>query len=204
MRSILAATIFACSALAAQAAPQIAAQLQPDRIAVGESARLVVTLSGTSANVRPDVPQVEGLRIQPSGQSSQIRIVNGQTSSTTGFTYRVTPERAGEFEIPAIKAQNLETEPLELHVSAGASRQRRSRSPRLGRAELPTTTVRLRVPAPTGSPSSKSNVPTMVTVRISTSASSRRSPSAPSSARGCRLASCQSRCSRAAHSLSTS
>ena len=119
MRSILAATILAVSAIAAQAAPQIAAQLQPDRVAVGESARLVVTLSGTSSNVRPDVPQVEGLRIQPSGQSSQIRIVNGQTSSTTGFTFRVTPEHAGEFEIPPIKAQNLETEPLELHVGAG-------------------------------------------------------------------------------------
>ena len=104
-------------ALAAKAAPQIEAPLQPDEIGLGESARLTVTLSDASSSARPQIPEVDGLRIEPAGQSSQIRIINGQTSSSLGFSYRVTAQRTGDFEIPPISAQNLQTDVLKLRVN---------------------------------------------------------------------------------------
>ena len=100
----------------------ISVQLQPDRIALGQSATLVVTLDGTDSAARPQVPEVDGLQIRPAGQSSQIRVINGQASRSIAFTYRLEPEREGQFTIPAISTRSLKSEPVELIVDpAGAA-----------------------------------------------------------------------------------
>lgn len=108
---------------AAVAAPHISAQLQPDEIALGQSTRLIVTLtgSGSGPSAAPQLPELDGLTIQPAGQSSQIRIINGQASTHIGFNYSVTPQRAGVFEIPAISAQGAKTDPLKLNVKQSSS-----------------------------------------------------------------------------------
>ncbi len=116
MRPLLPTFLLLASVLVAQAAPQIEAQLQPSEIGLGESARLTVTLSGATSKTPPELPEVDGLNFQAAGQSSQISIINGETSSSIGFTYRVTAERTGEFEIPAIPPRTPRAEALKLQV----------------------------------------------------------------------------------------
>lgn len=118
MRPLLPTFLLLASVLVAQAAPQIEAQLQPSEIGLGESARLTVTLSGATSKTPPELPEVDGLNFQAAGQSSHISIINGETSSSIGFTYRVTAERTGEFKIPAIRTQNAQSKALKLRVNA--------------------------------------------------------------------------------------
>jgi hypothetical protein len=118
MKSLIPTILLLVSALVAQGAPQIESRIQPNEIGLGESARLTVTLSGIDSNARPQLPSVDGLRFQAAGQRSQISIINGQSSNSLGFTYHVTAERTGDFEIPAITAGNARSEALTLRVSA--------------------------------------------------------------------------------------
>ena len=61
-----------------------------------------MTVSGRNADA-PQIPAVNGLEIQPIGQSSQIQIINGAMSANVNYTYVVMPTRPGNFTIPAIK-----------------------------------------------------------------------------------------------------
>jgi len=52
---------------------------------------------------RPPTVVAPGLSINFAGTSSRTQILNFQASSTTTFTYIVTPTQEGNFEIPAIE-----------------------------------------------------------------------------------------------------
>lgn len=125
---------------AALGAASISAELQPSEIALGESANLIVSLSGVENAVRPVVPGVDGLQISPSGQSSQIRIVNGQMSSSVRYSFRVSSNSEGDFEIPQITAsaggQLLKSEPLKLRVVASSATARGTLSPNAATTEV--------------------------------------------------------------------
>ncbi|MGI9242592.1 MAG: BatD family protein [Verrucomicrobiales bacterium] len=123
MRALLPSILILASALATQAAPGIEAHIEPAEIGIGESARLTVTLSGATSQARPEIPEVDGLNFHAAGQNSQVSIVNGRTSSRIGFTYHVTAERTGEFEIPAISAKGAQSEALKLRVNATSTAQ---------------------------------------------------------------------------------
>ena len=47
----------------------------------------------------PQLPEVPEFRIQPRGSSSQVRIVNGQMSSTVEYNYLLYPKKTGSFTI---------------------------------------------------------------------------------------------------------
>lgn len=98
----------------------ISADIQPGRITLGQSARLVVSLSGVDSSAQPRFPQVNGLRFQPVGRSSQIRVIEGVSTSALNFSYRVSADRPGEFEIPGIvlhaAGRTIRTERLTLSV----------------------------------------------------------------------------------------
>jgi hypothetical protein len=102
------ATVMALAVTASAAPPTVTTQLEPAQIALGESAQLTITTSGSdSDSVSP--PAVPGLEFVAVGQSSQMQSINGVTSSTTSETYQVIPQRAGKFTIPALSrgAQQL-------------------------------------------------------------------------------------------------
>ena len=121
----LALVAFTFSALAK--GPDISATLEPTAISFGEAAQLTVNIRGRSAD-EPQIPQVNGLDIQPMGQSSQIQIINGAMSANVNYTYAVTPTQPGNFTIPAIRigrgADAAATAPLALQVGAGTTPNR--------------------------------------------------------------------------------
>jgi len=102
------ATIITLVALAATSfawarGPSLIATLEPSEIALGEAAQLTVTIQSRNAE-EPEIPAVNGLDIQPIGQSRQIQVLNGAMSAKLNYTYAVTPTRPGSFTIPAIQA----------------------------------------------------------------------------------------------------
>jgi hypothetical protein len=105
-------------------APRITATLEPSEMVLGEAAQLTVTIQGRSAD-EPQIPTVNGLDIQPTGQSSQIQVINGAMSANLNYTYVVTPARSGSFTIPAIKvgrgAAVAASQPIVLKVGGGGA-----------------------------------------------------------------------------------
>lgn len=106
---LLALTAFASGARGQDVS--VRAEIEADRVFVGESFlyAIVVTGDGTEPGVVrfPDVPGLTVEELPPERSSSySMRIVNGRRteteSRTTVLRWRLTPTRAGDFEIPGI------------------------------------------------------------------------------------------------------
>ena len=101
----------------AACAASFTASLDRDTLTLGESATLALAFEGGSPGQVP-TPSVSGLQITQAGTSQNMSIINGAMSSTVTVSFSVTPQREGEFTIPALTAdvggQQLSTAPLKL------------------------------------------------------------------------------------------
>ena len=101
-------------------AASFTASLDRDTLTLGESATLSLTFEGGSPG-RVPAPSVSGLQIAQAGTSQNMSWINGAMSSTVTVSFSVTPQRVGEFTIPALTAdvggQQLATAPLKLVVA---------------------------------------------------------------------------------------
>lgn len=70
-----------------------------------DSIALSVTISGVQNAPPPQLPPLPDFRIQPTGTSSSIKIVNGQMNVSITHTYRLTPKGAGTFVIGPAKLE---------------------------------------------------------------------------------------------------
>jgi BatD DUF11 like domain len=97
------------------------ASLDRDTIALGESATLSLTFEGGQPPNAPEIPDIPGLQVSYVGPSSQFSFINGRTSSTVTHHFTLTPQKTGEFTIPALTAdvdgQQLTSQPLTLTVT---------------------------------------------------------------------------------------
>ena len=108
----------ALAAPASAAPPAFTAQLDRADIALGDSAHLTITVSGSRHDpVAP--PAVPGLEFVAAGQSSQYQSINGVATSTASVIYEVIPQRAGTFTIPALSRGS---QPVVLHVQPANGR----------------------------------------------------------------------------------
>lgn len=146
-RRQLGSTVAACLCLTLIAvsakAAEISATLDPQDVALGESAELTVTVSG-SRSTAPSISAVDGLDIESVGQSTQIQVINGATTAQGSYTYIVTPQRAGSFTIPAIRVGGAQSNPVTLRVGGGSAAQPPSHHPAQGvapRSSLPPPSV---------------------------------------------------------------
>jgi hypothetical protein len=114
---LLMVTVCSIAAIPALAvAPLVNATLEPQQIAIGESATLTITSSGSSMDL-PALPAVSGLEFRVVGQSRRIEIINGATLDTTSILVRVTPQATGIYTIPGITPKS---QPLVLRVNPDA------------------------------------------------------------------------------------
>ncbi len=114
--SVLLAAILFAPGLGARAAT-VTATIDPPDISLGDTAQLTVTVTGSQAQA--NVPDVAGLDITAVGQSSQIQIINGSVTVNASTTYSISPQREGNFTIPAIRAGGAASQPVTLHVGKG-------------------------------------------------------------------------------------
>jgi len=100
-------------------AASFTASLDNDTLTLGQSTTLSLAFEGGSPRTVP-TPGVSGLQISQAGTSQNVSWVNGAMSSTVTVAFSVTPQRTGEFVIPAIVAdvngQTLTSQPLRLRV----------------------------------------------------------------------------------------
>jgi BatD DUF11 like domain len=115
-------------AFAAQS--QVMARLEPQSIALGESAQLTVT---ADRPIQSSVPHVDGLEIEPIGQQTSIQMINGNMTTSVAQLFSVTPNRAGDFTIPPIGGSG---QPLKLHVDKSNGGQTQRTMPQ-SRSRLP-------------------------------------------------------------------
>jgi len=105
-------------------AASFTASLDRDTLTLGESATLSLAFEGGSPG-RVPAPNVPGLQIAQAGTAQNMSWINGAMSTTVTVSFSVTPQRAGEFTIPALTAdvngQQLSTAPLKLIVSRASA-----------------------------------------------------------------------------------
>ena len=131
---MLALLLGLATASAALGAPSIRARIQPNQIALGQEARLEITVSGATNAPTPRPAPVPGLQIQGLGQTMSMQFAGGAMTTESTNNYVVRPERTGEFEIPAISltvdGQTVSTNPLTLLVVAAGQAAPSARAPR--------------------------------------------------------------------------
>ena len=105
-------------------AASFTASLDRDTLTLGESATLSLAFEGAQPSTVP-LPQVAGLQITQAGTSQFVNLNNGAMTATVTVNFSVTPQRAGEFTIPALAAdingQQLSTAPLKFIVHRAAA-----------------------------------------------------------------------------------
>ncbi|RUA03169.1 MAG: hypothetical protein DSY89_01310 [Deltaproteobacteria bacterium] len=97
--SLLLPALFPSGLLAANISVQ--AQLQPTRFAMDQNARLTLTVTGASS-AEPEEPRGDELRFFSLGQSTRVQWINGTSSSSVAYTYRVQATRPGAHTIAPI------------------------------------------------------------------------------------------------------
>ncbi|MBE2221628.1 MAG: protein BatD [Anaerolineae bacterium] len=108
----------------AQASP-IQAEVDRNNLTTDESLVLTITVQGIGSNVaQPEIPYLDGLNIVGSSMASQINIVNGNTSASTVYQYRLQPARPGDVKIDpitvVIDGQTFSSDPILIHIEQGS------------------------------------------------------------------------------------
>ena len=117
--ALLALFAVVCAVPAAHAQVQVSASLDLDRVPVGHSARLTITVVGADQEiVPPTLPDLDGVNAFGAGQSQRFTFVNGQSRAEYSWSWSLVPRREGVVTIPAIKVtvdgKDYETAPRSL------------------------------------------------------------------------------------------
>ena len=116
--ALFVSTIFTSQAV------EVVAQLDRESVAAGEGALLSLEVS-SDLLVRPKLPAVENLIVRPHGQSKEIQLINGRSTTTVRYTYLVGAQVPADYIIPPIEIEvdgnKFSSQPLKLQViDAGA------------------------------------------------------------------------------------
>lgn len=125
--------------VAADACAAVRAEVQPERISLGNTATL--TLEADQVNVSPDLAPLDKDFIVR-GQSSSVStsIINGVQSARTNYSIEIEPRREGVLTIPAIRFGAEQSDGLILTVAPAQQGSARNGDPYWLTAELSTRT----------------------------------------------------------------
>jgi hypothetical protein len=96
---VISAFLIATLLPASLSAQEIALSAMVDKNDITLDDYVLLRLSVKGTRDEPQLPEVPEFRIQPRGSSSQVRIVNGQMSSTVEYNYLLYPKKTGSFTI---------------------------------------------------------------------------------------------------------
>lgn len=85
---------------------KVAAELEPQRVALGDAATYSLTLSGAGhlqGLPTPELPRIPGLRVFPPEQENDERFVGRQVHGRRTWSWVLVPEQAGGYELPAVE-----------------------------------------------------------------------------------------------------
>lgn len=114
-------------ATSSQAQISVQAGVTPGQISVGDHAQLSIQIRGVSKIPQQPSIEIEGLEVQPAGTAQSVNIDGntGKTMISIVYTYLLSSDKAGDFEIPAldltVEGQAFKTQALKLKVVEGAA-----------------------------------------------------------------------------------
>jgi hypothetical protein len=108
-------------------AQEATAGLSSPATVVGRPVEMVVTVRDARSAEVPQSLNVPGLRIELLGRSTRFEMNNFKITSSLTYTYSVLPQKAGDFDIPAVEVRigdkTLETNPLRISVAEASAMQ---------------------------------------------------------------------------------
>lgn len=84
---------------AAWAQLDVELEVEPQTLRVGQAARGELRVRGTNISAMPQIPQVDGLQINYTGQTVKMVTVNGESDRFIAFQYSIVPMRPGDYTI---------------------------------------------------------------------------------------------------------
>lgn len=105
---------------------QVAAEVRPSEVAVGEAATLTLTLSGTGhlqGLPAPELPQLDGVRAFPPRQESDERVVGNRVQARKSWSWVLLPDRAGHWEVPEVRMPYFDPEAGEYRWTQAAAQE---------------------------------------------------------------------------------
>ena len=112
------------------AAQSVRATVDATEVTLNDQVVLTVTIEGRHGS-EPILPPLPDFEIIFRGQSSQVRIVNGLTSSSISYRYYLLPKRPGTFVIGPARAEldgvEYASRPFQLRVLEASAQPRQSR-----------------------------------------------------------------------------
>lgn len=107
----------------AQSSVSVSASVSQTTIYHGERVKFSVKISGSFKDVsRPQLPEFEGVRLLSSTPSTSrsYSYVNGQSSTSYTYTYYLTAQNKGTYQIPpasiTIDGETYQTDPIEIEI----------------------------------------------------------------------------------------
>lgn len=102
------------------------ATVNANRIELGSTIQLTVTVTGTRDSVPIKLPEIDGLETRYVGPSTRISILNWKFSSSVAYTYTLLPLKTGKFQVPSLSTtlsgKTYTTSPIDIEVEdRGAS-----------------------------------------------------------------------------------
>lgn len=105
---------------------RVFASVDNPEITLEDVLNLEVTVEGVENAPPPALPALQNFKIRSQGQSSSLKIINGQRSAAITFNYQLIPEKTGAFTIGAfqfdIDGKPYRTEPIEVTVRRQAQK----------------------------------------------------------------------------------
>ena len=119
--AVLIGTLLPASLSAQETA--LSAMVDKNDITLDDYVLLRLSVKGTRDE--PQLPEVSEFRIQPRGSSSQVRIVNGQMSSTVEYNYLLYPKKTGSFTIGPFylkgRGRRIESNTIRISIQKAAA-----------------------------------------------------------------------------------
>ncbi len=105
----------------ASAEVSISASVDKTQAALNDSIRVLVTVSGNSANPpSPQMPDLSAFTVYSSGRAQNISFVNGQISSSVNYTYLISPKGLGKFVIGpfsvTMDGKTVQSSPVQIEI----------------------------------------------------------------------------------------
>jgi hypothetical protein len=124
----IASTLLGAALLTQVALAQVTIDTRVDTQSVGLGGQVTLTLSlaGDIQDAEePEIPNLEAFLVHKLGVSRQLSYINGQSSSSTVYSYLLTARKVGKFTIPPltinVNGQPQSTQPVVIEVVADPS-----------------------------------------------------------------------------------
>jgi hypothetical protein len=104
---------------------QVLASVDKTTATLENAVELSLTVLGLQNAPPPTLPPLPAFRIQSTGTSTSVQVINGQSTSSITFSYRLVAQKAGAFTIPAIEwtlnGKTYATQPITLNITVAAT-----------------------------------------------------------------------------------